>query len=640
MATVISIFGITGYTGSHGCAGCTGPQGDIGPTGMKGDIGYTGSIGPQGYTGSIGPQGYTGMKGDTGDIGPQGIQGYTGPQGATGTQGIQGIQGVTGYTGTIGPTGTQGIQGVTGPTGTQGIQGVTGPTGTQGIQGVTGPTGTQGIQGVTGPTGTIGPTGTQGIQGVTGPTGTQGIQGVTGPTGTQGIQGVTGPTGRTGPTGPAGIYNAGLNINSSSLSSGTVATVSGPTFTNVNITDSVNTSTSTLQTNIATALTTNGVAINVLGQNASSYNAIQQEFGYAGSGSTSSYHAIYAYGETSFPMWRQYLYGSTQISGRSDQIYNAINYYYDGSGNSASFYQKLDKSNGWVTMYTTDTNSTTSLGFRFQQKWPPNGYQDVLEISGPNGVVVNSTTPFKSNTHYATSGSDITFIGATGIGYSNMYFYTPSLNNGYMITPYDGTSHTYVKAITSATTVAHQIWLNSSPTDAITLNSSGVNINYLSLGTGNTSLGVNQLYKGTYGPLYYNSGGVGATGPTNVVLGQMQYPVAVNFKVSSGIPITASVISASYPGATVSMDTTNYYYVQVVLNNGFDCNPLGTGIEINTRYNVAGFAYQLDWVVTRVSASTFQITPYYNSSIYGFNSLLINSGAYMTITANFTPVLL
>jgi len=129
-------------------------------------------------------------------IGPQGPQGATGPTGATGAIGL---------TGPTGPQGIQGIAGPTGPTGAIGATGAMGPTGPQGIKGDTGavgPTGAQGIQGIAGPTG---PTGAQGIQGIKGDTGDVGPTGPQGPIGLTGAVGPTGPASTVpGPTGPAG----------------------------------------------------------------------------------------------------------------------------------------------------------------------------------------------------------------------------------------------------------------------------------------------------------------------------------------------------------------------------------------------------------------------------------------------------
>jgi hypothetical protein len=169
----MSVFGITGPTGSQG------PTGSVGDSIVAGYVIGDTLVLEDGGGATFAVAGS--VVGSTGATGADGIQG---PEGIQGPQGIQGIQGETG------PTGSQGIQGETGPTGSQGpqgIQGEVGPTGSQGSQGI------QGIQGIQGETGATGP---QGIQGETGATGATGADStVAGPTGATGPQGETGPTG-------------------------------------------------------------------------------------------------------------------------------------------------------------------------------------------------------------------------------------------------------------------------------------------------------------------------------------------------------------------------------------------------------------------------------------------------------------
>jgi hypothetical protein len=77
--------------------------------------------------------------------------------------------------------------------------------------------------------------------------------------------------------GPQGVYTAGLNINSTSLSSGTLATVSNPSFTNVLIANTTTTGGGILlQSELATSLAPAGTnyVYDILGQSASYYNAI------------------------------------------------------------------------------------------------------------------------------------------------------------------------------------------------------------------------------------------------------------------------------------------------------------------------------------------------------------------------------
>ena len=87
--------------------------------------------------------------------------------------GVQ-IQGPQGPKGDKGDTGPEGPQGPQGPAGQDGAPGETGPQGPQGIQGEQGPQGIQGEKGEQGPQGEPGPQGEQGPQGIQGETGPAG----------------------------------------------------------------------------------------------------------------------------------------------------------------------------------------------------------------------------------------------------------------------------------------------------------------------------------------------------------------------------------------------------------------------------------------------------------------------------------
>ncbi|MEG1562876.1 MAG: hypothetical protein RR365_03995 [Bacteroides sp.] len=82
------------------------------------------------------------------------------------------------------------------------------------------------VKGEKGDSGARGQQGIQGIQGIQGPTGATGAQGETGPQGPRGVQGSNGQTGATGPAGANGV-TPNLQVGTTStLASGSDATVS------------------------------------------------------------------------------------------------------------------------------------------------------------------------------------------------------------------------------------------------------------------------------------------------------------------------------------------------------------------------------------------------------------------------------
>ena len=263
-----------GEVGQPGPAGPQGPQGEPGPQGPQGETGPKGDTGPQGEQGEPGPQGpaATVEVGETTTL-PAGssasvtnsgttsaaIFNFAIPQGQKGDRGEKGDKGDDGtgisidgtvatyadlptnlgsaddgkgyyveadgklyiWNGTSFPVDGNGVQ-IQGPQGPKGDKGDTGPEGQQGPQG---PAGQDGAPGEPGPQG---PQGIQGIQGEQGPQGIQGKKGEQGPQGEPGPQGEQGPQGIQGETGPAGA--------SATIEVGTTTTL--PSGSNASVTNS------------------------------------------------------------------------------------------------------------------------------------------------------------------------------------------------------------------------------------------------------------------------------------------------------------------------------------------------------------------------------------------------------------------
>ena len=257
-----------GEVGQPGPAGPQGPQGEPGPQGPQGEAGPKGDTGPQGEQGEPGPQGPAatvevgetttlpadssasvtnsgttsaaifnfaipqGQKGDKGDKGDDGtgisidgtVATYADLPTNLGTEDdgkgfyVEADGKLYIWNGTSFPADGNGMQ-IQGPQGPKGDKGDTGPEGPQGPQG---PAGQDGAQGETGPQG---PQGIQGVQGEQGPQGIQGEKGEQGPQGEPGPQGEQGPQGIQGETGPAGA-SATIEVGTTTtLPSGSSASV-------------------------------------------------------------------------------------------------------------------------------------------------------------------------------------------------------------------------------------------------------------------------------------------------------------------------------------------------------------------------------------------------------------------------------
>jgi len=419
--------------------------------------------GPTGNTGGTGPDGPTGSS-PTGATGPTGLQGYTGPTGNTGETGPQGIQGSTGNTGPTGLIGYTGPQGIQGSTGIQGPQGGTGIQGLQGIQGVMGNTGPQGIQG---------------IQGM------QGIQGIQGPTGAQGIQGIQGPTGSNA------AITAGSNI---LISSNVVSTVTGPTFTYVAITDGASTATSTVSKSLAPNVTAaiGHTVQETLGVAEATNNCMETYFEYVTNGSSNNNWNIRGYGN-SYSAMTQYITGTNIRTGAGTLMYDIMKCIYNtGTGNSVTFYTRLNSLTGAIEYYSIDTaSSTTSYGYSYQQLWGgSSSYRNVLSVDGATGVVVDPGTHFVANDIRPnnTSGGAMYLQGSGSTTTSNVDFFFR--NNtvgtiGFQISPYGSGNTVYLRSTNGTGVLEFQRWVGGvTPTDTLVINNSGVTLDSTRL-TGN-----------------------------------------------------------------------------------------------------------------------------------------------------------
>ena len=233
-----------GEVGQPGPAGPQGEQGEPGPQGPAAtvEVGETTTL-PAGSSASVTNSGTTsaailnfaipqGQKGDKGDKGDDGtgisidgtVATYADLPTNLGTEDdgkgfyVEADGKLYIWNGTSFPADGNGMQ-IQGPQGPKGDKGDTGPEGPQGPQG---PAGQDGAPGETGPQG---PQGIQGIQGEQGPQGIQGEKGEQGPQGEPGPQGEQGPQGIQGETGPAGA-SATIEVGTTTtLPSGSSASV-------------------------------------------------------------------------------------------------------------------------------------------------------------------------------------------------------------------------------------------------------------------------------------------------------------------------------------------------------------------------------------------------------------------------------
>lgn len=233
-----------------------------------------------------------------------------------------------------------------------------------------------------------------------------------------------------------GVNVANLNTSYNTNVNQAVTTTSSPSFGGLSVTNTTSTSGALeIASFLGSAISgPTGSAELTLGRAKSNNNSAQMRFDYFSNGSTSNDVSLWAYGET-YPFMTNYFSGATEFAGRGGQNSLSIKYLTDLSNNYRAFYETLDNTAGSVDFYGADSTSfTNTLDFKFQQIWPGSAsYRNVLYVSGPNGVQVSADSFLAANSIKPVSGTTMNLSTLVSGVSTNLVSLTSSgLNTDYL----------------------------------------------------------------------------------------------------------------------------------------------------------------------------------------------------------------